>query len=778
MGFIEFYLSLAQEGESMLIVEQKPKLEKGELQYHKDGAIKATWPAYKYSKRAKYEGKAIYGNTGIFINDRMKDRISASASNVEYVAIMVLDDIGTKSKKPNLKPTWRVETSPGNEQWGYVLDPQPPKGEYSAAIIAIAAAGYTDKGSINPVRNFRLPGSVNMKPTARRFESKLVEFDKSVSVDLAEFCKAHDVVPAEASTASHKVVDLFDDGNDDVMAWLAEQGQLIAKTNGAGWAGVVCPNAAEHTDGNPEARYSPVHRAFSCLHAHCCDWNSERYLSWVADQGGPSHNSGLRSDLLVATLAPALAKLECQKSESTFSPEGDAETIAKKKDKEQELRELGTIQKEKLHENFAYIEDDDAYFNFDQRRELSRSTFNALYRHLSLRSKHGKEGEGRRIEASIWFDENRFAMDSKSLAGITYAPGETQLCQRDGLVYGNKWVNARPEGTEGDVGPWLKHMERLIPEPFEREHLMNVMACKVQRPNVKINHAVLMAGKPGAGKDSLFAPFFYAVCGPHEKNKALVDGKSFESQFNYGFESEIMVINELRPDQSKDRRALENTLKPIIAAPPEFLTVNRKGMHPYQAVNRLLVVAFSNFRDAIALPSDDRRWFCLWSSSDAMTETESRRLWNWYARGGLQAVAGWLARRDISAFAPGATPPMTEAKAIMLEQARSSSEEYVIDAIQQGRAPFERGVIGAPFHKALDILNGGAPDGMKIYQGTLMHALTEAGWVDMGRCTALHKGPKRIFCTPEISEQCSKSELRDMVEGEPKSALSSLVAVK
>ena len=79
---------------------------------------------------------------------------------------MVLDDIGTKSKLPPLEPTWIIETSPDNYQWGYTfaLDDQPLKGDFSAAIKAIAEAGYTDGGAINPVRNFRIPGSVNLKP--------------------------------------------------------------------------------------------------------------------------------------------------------------------------------------------------------------------------------------------------------------------------------------------------------------------------------------------------------------------------------------------------------------------------------------------------------------------------------------------------------------------------------------------------------------------------------------------------------------------------------------
>ena len=60
-------------------------------------------------------GEAWYGNTASFILDRFKDgRVSASAACCDYVLVMMLDDIGTKSKTPPLAPTWIIETSEGN----------------------------------------------------------------------------------------------------------------------------------------------------------------------------------------------------------------------------------------------------------------------------------------------------------------------------------------------------------------------------------------------------------------------------------------------------------------------------------------------------------------------------------------------------------------------------------------------------------------------------------------------------------------------------------------
>jgi hypothetical protein len=734
-------------------VRQKPQLKDGQIQLHADGAVKCTWPAYLPSKGVK-AGQAWYGNTASFIIDRFTDgHVSARADNCEYILVMMLDDIGTKSKTPPLAPTWIMETSPGSFQWGYAFSDQPTKGEFSAAIRAIADAGFTDPGACNAVRNFRLPNSVNLKPGRDSFAARLVEFHPEREYTLTEICDALGVVPAEADSLTLRPIRLSDDGADDVMAWLSEQGMLLSRPNQEGWAGIVCPNNAEHTDGNPEGRYMPANRAYCCLHSHCVDFDSKSFLTWVADNGGPAHVHGLREELLVQAMEATLSKL----APTAQYPNEAARIVA-----EVERKELGRIEKAEWWDRFAYIQDDDSYFDMQDRRELSRSTFNALFRHIDCKSINNSK---RKIEASVSFDENRQAKGAKALVGITYAAGELMLVARDGLVYGNRWRDARPEPVAGDVSLWLKHVERMVPIDFEREHLLNALAHKVQFPTHKINHAILMGGNHGSGKDTLFAPFFWAIGGKAKANCSLVKNEDLTSQWGYALECEVMEIAELRQAEAKDRRALENVLKPIIAAPPEMLPINRKGLHPYMALNRVFVVAFSNERVAISIPSEDRRWFCIWAEASKLPEAQAVSLWNWYQhRGGFEAVAHYLHTRDVSAWNPNAPPPMTEAKAIMVEHGMSSAESFLVDQMRRRAGDFARGVIGSPFHSICDRLQGSAPQGVKVVQPALLHALKEAGWVDMGRLKSRdYDTKKHIFCAPDMVD-VAKSDLRRLVE--------------
>jgi hypothetical protein len=758
MNFLDFLISLAPEGETALIVRQKPIGK--ELQFHADGAIKCTWPAMLPNARIK-DDWAIYGNTASFIIDRFKDgHVSASAVNCEYVLVMVLDDVGTKAAIPPLEPTWKIETSEGSFQWGYAFSDQPTKADFSAAIKAIADAGYTDKGAINAVRNFRLPGSINLKPDRNNFAAKLVEFHPSRDFTLDQICDALGVVPAPADSIGFKPIRLSDDGADDVMAWLSGQGLLLSKPNQEGWAGVICPNSAEHTDGNPEGRYMPANRAYCCLHSHCVEFGSSLFLQWVSDNGGPKHAPGLRDELLALAMDTALSKI----TPNEAYPDAAAAIVA-----EVERKQLDRVEKEGWYERFAYIQNDDAFFDLQDRREIARGTFNALFRHVDCKSINNSK---RKVEASVCFDENRQKKGAKTLVGVTYAPGESILCARDGLVYGNRWRDTRPPVVAGDVTRWVKHAEHLIPNERERNHVLDVMAFKLQHPNVKINHAVLHAGNPGAGKDTLWAPFFWAIGAGNLKQ---LDNKDISTPWGYHLECEVLVINELRQPEAADRRALENSLKPVIAAPPEYLTVQRKGMAPCEALNRLQVVAFSNERMAITIPSNDRRWFVLWSDAPRMEPEEGAAFWKWFETGGKSAVAAWLYKRDVSAFNAGAAPFMTEAKAIMIETGMSGAESFLMEMMRERIGEFKSGVLASPWQSACDRLTGVAPTGMKLPVAALLHAFREAGWVDMGLLKSrAYTSKKHVFCAPDMVNR-SKSELRDLCEPDKSPLMMKLV---
>ena len=739
MDFIDFVTSLAPAGETVLFVQQKTK---------------AWIPQLPSAPRRA--GGAWYVSSGSFILDRMTGGLSASTANCTHVTFLAVDDVGTKSKIPPLEPTWKIETSPGNYQWAWVLGEQVPVGVANAAERAFAEAGYTDEGAVNAVRNWRIPGSVNIKPGRGRFASVLTEFHPERDFTVEQVCAALGVTPAPADTATTRSFRLRDTGRDSVLEWLNERGLVLSQPNQEGWLGVVCPNAGEHTTGQNEARYNPINRAFCCYHGHCEGLDSAAFLKWVCDQGGPRATPGLRDELLAEQMSRTLDKL----APTPDYPDRAAEIIA-----EVERKELGRIEKSAWYERFAYVLSDDSYFDLVDRREISRYSFNALFRHIPCKSIHS----GKKIEAATCFDENRQAMGARVLVGVTYAAGESVLVSRSGDVYGNRWINARPDvsaAPRGDVSRWLDHCRRLVPDPADLDHIWDVMAFKLQNPSVKINHAILHGGHGGSGKDTMWAPFMWAVCGPQLINRGLMDGDTINGQWGYALESEVILLNELKEPEARERRALANRLKPIIAAPPEYLVVNRKGLHPYDTLNRAFVLAFSNDMIPLTLSSDDRRWFVVWSTAGQMDPVAAQEMWHWYKQGnGFAQIAQWLYARDVSAFNAGATPPMTDVKASLVEHSMSSAESGIVDMIRNRQGEFSKGVIAGPFHALCDRLQAQMPPGVKVPQAALLHAVQEARWVDVGRVhTAEHATKKHIFAAPEMAKRHSKSDLRRMVE--------------
>lgn len=762
MELLDYLVNLAPAGETALIVRQTPRHSGGEIKYHADGAPVATFPAFLPTHKRK-DGEAWYINTGSFVIDRFTaGKPSAKSENIEYVLFMMLDDVGTKSKVPPLDPTWIMETSPGSFQWGYAFSEQPSKGEFTAAITAIAEAGYTDPGATNAVRNCRLPGSVNLKRGREGFKARLVEFHPGREYTLEDICTTLNVVPGPADGAGLPSIKIRDTGSDSVLRWLNDNAMVLSRVNNEGWCGVVCPNSAEHTDGNPEGRYSPVNRAFCCYHGHCQHLDSNAFLAWVAEQGGPKVTPGFREELVAERMA---AVAEVLKPNDIFRDTA-AEVIA-----EVDRKELGRLDKAGWYSRFAYVASDDTYFDLVERKELTRSVFNAVFRHVECKSIH----TARRIEASVCFDENRQAAGARVLHGITYAAGESVLVARDGEVFGNRWINARPDVSQvaaGDISPWLAHAELLIPDPMERAHVLDVMAYKIQHPEVKINHAVLHGGDEGCGKDSLWAPFLWAVCGPGLRNRGLIDADGIAGRWGYALESEVLILNELKEPEARERRAMANKLKPIIAAPPDMLSIERKGLHPYDMMNRLFVLAFTNDPVPITLPTQDRRWFCVWSYAPRMTTEDAARLWAWYKAGGMAQVARWLHARDVSKFNPAATPPWTDYRTRLIENGRSIAEAYVIEQINQPSPEFRSGVVASPLHRLCNQLQQGSPNGAKVPPAAVLHALKEAGWIDLGMVKSTdYQTKKNLWAREDMVKTYSKSELRRMVEQAPEQGL-------
>ena len=315
---------------------------------------------------------------------------------------------------------------------------------------------------------------------------------------------------------------------------------------------------------------------------------------------------------------------------------------------------------------------------------LSRGQFNARLPDI------GPPHDSRRCAwATFQADGDR----RRAVKDVTYRPGGLPIVDEPGKgPCFNTWrassLRARVEATDADVRLWLDLAERLFPDPAVRAVVLDWLAALLQRPGVKPAFVLVMGGHEGIGKDSLLAPIVLAL-GQH--NVANVTMKALLGTQTYWLaDKQLVLITEMH---SFSRREVMEMLKPIGAAPPDMLEVNKKYLPQYNVPNIVAGLYFTNHIDALALSDSDRRHFIAWSPhdnpetyakprKDAFEEWFVGAFYPWLRNGGAEAVAGWLLKRDIRAFLKLARAPHTAAKDTMRREGRSEAVAALEDALE------------------------------------------------------------------------------------------------
>lgn len=150
------------------------------------------------------------------------------------------------------------------------------------------------------------------------------------------------------------------------------------------------------------------------------------------------------------------------------------------------------------------------------------------------------------MPAAMYLDQNR------SVEQATWAPGQPQIIENR-LIADGGWIDRtgcktfnlyRPptiKPKSGDAAPWINHIRWIYPD--EADHIIKWLAQRVQRPDQKINHALVLGGNQGIGKDTLLEPIKAAV-GPW--NCSEVSPQQVLGRFNSFVKSVILRISEAR----------------------------------------------------------------------------------------------------------------------------------------------------------------------------------------------------------------------------------------
>jgi uncharacterized protein DUF5906 len=297
-----------------------------------------------------------------------------------------------------------------------------------------------------------------------------------------------------------------------------------------------------------------------------------------------------------------------------------------------------------------------------------------------------EDGEQVMQAASAWLARNR------SVQQVTWMPGEPELI-RDRIITEGGWIEHRGAcvfnlyrapllqlGDAAKAGPWLDHLRKIYPD--DADHIIWWCACRVQKPQMKINHALLLGGPTRIGKDTMLEPVRRAV---GIWNCRDVSPKQLLGRFNGFLKSVILRVNEVHDLGEFNRYDLYEHCKWIMASPPETLRVDEKNRHEYEIPNLVGLIITTNNRDAIYLPPDDARHYVGWSPC-TLADFETGyfdKLWWWYENGGFNHAAAYLTAYDISKFNPKSPPPKTEAWQSMVDAGRAPEESEFADALDE-----------------------------------------------------------------------------------------------
>ena len=554
--------------------------------------------------------------------------------------VLVLDDVGTKAVAPPVEPSYKLESSAGNFQWGYILNPTDQLERYEAVVDAVAELGFADKGAGGYNRLMRIPGSVNTKPGRDAFVSRVAEWHPDRFWELDELAtqlgvdleNMHVRPPVSISSIGSVVDNAIED---PLLTWLSDNGHVVNDTGGQ-WVEIRCPWSDQHTTGSDTAGYSPLgrgdngweeRRGFKCQHEHCRERAFSDLRDWAAPQGGP--------------LVQGHDPLPWLQARYTYI--GDEKKVA-----DMVQRPLGGV----------WVYDLEAWSNMHAQRVML-------------------PGRDRPVLIKSAFLESR---DTVIASTLLYVPGGDPVAEVHEQQVVNTYIEPRHMETDEDPEIFLEHIGYLIPDAGERECFLNWLAFKFQNPAQRSYAVVLVAEDAfGIGRSWVGRMLAKALQG-HVSSATLSQligkGTSADRTYNDWMTGcQFLIVDEAKDVSREDFWSAYETFKTRIDTSPVTFRSNAKYGKTKDDTMWFNCLIFTNHADAMMIPDDDRRIAVLSNPTTKRddeyyerlhtaldTEHEARRLF-W-----------WLKRKDISKF-NSARPPMTAAKIQMIEASKSPTDE-------------------------------------------------------------------------------------------------------
>jgi hypothetical protein len=341
---------------------------------------------------------------------------------------------------------------------------------------------------------------------------------------------------------------------------------------------------------------------------------------------------------------------------------------------------------------WVYDTSDDKFFCTERKISVSKQGFDAMYNRKALTKKDVLEGRSSPSSTASELALNVFKIDT--IQGRRYMPGEDPMFHNSEGMFANTY----PEHEIPELPRKLKprdiiainrvknHIRHLLENPRERELFCDWLSWIVQNPGQHANWSVLLQGVEGDGK-SFFGFLLRAVMGP--SNVQMLNAHILESPFTDWVVGQcVTCIEEVRLIKQHNKYELINRIKPFITN--NVIEVHPKGKAAYDAINTTSYLFFSNYRDALPLDDDGRRYCVLFSKWQRKDKLDAFKAENpdyyeeLYAtlENCAPALRDWLLHREQSpGFNAKGDAPNSEAKQYMIRQSRPEFIQNLMELI-------------------------------------------------------------------------------------------------
>lgn len=658
----------------------------------------------------------------------------------ERFHVLVLDDIGTKvpfGKIPDtMKPSYIIESSEGNFQYGYVLaEPLTDIGEAEALINIAYTAGFSDAGGKMANKLVRLPEGLNGKNTERgTWHVKLTELNDvkwSPEDLLKEMCcpMSWDELKNDPKLLAKR--DVFNRANasvwspmhshystltgvvDPVAEWLGEECLILNETEE--WFTIRCPQHDKHTSGGTVAGYSPIgygenpeRRGFHCFHDSCTDLKTPDFLRWVAGQ------SGIEVDV-TDFAAPLLSKYMLDVAA----------------DKPCEVMSSGAV------------------------IPFSMSAFKGMQGRNVMRVPT-MDGKTKDISAvSMWYSSPQLV----KFTGRLFDPVNTEMLVKcdDGAVRLNTFRAQKHEPAPVNmehVDRFLSYIKYLVPDEEAYDYFTQWLCAKVQSLGFR-GAAIIMytQGVQGVGRSTMLRMMEMLIGSQNTTNVPFAELVK-PVGFNGWQVSPFVMVEESRSFGDSSFFKNYERLKELVDPTDNMVLINEKYVQPYMARNACSFVFLSNHIDGVRLPEDDRRFYPIANPLTPASPAFFSELRDWMLNTDwAQHVYNWILTQEPDLDMLNSPPPKTAAKLAVIESSRTLGEEVVL-AIKEH-------ITGAFMARQIASIISG------VAAKTLMDAKLEDVWrLDVKPLTVSGAKPLRIAGKAErikvFAAHIADSELPDV----------------